>query len=70
MVVWRIIYPLLDDWKLMRILEVPEGQGVSIPKTCTKVLPEEWGNMLAQFGEVEADVIVMLGITEVQDMRE
>jgi hypothetical protein len=68
-VVIRVVYPAMEDFKLMRIWDIAAGQALAVPNVCTKMMPPEWDASVQAVGGVEQDYIDSLGITEVQDMR-
>ncbi len=69
MVVIRVIYPAMDDFKLMRIYEIALGQSLAVSNLASKIMQEDWDTLVLNSGGVEQDVIDGFGVTEVQDMR-
>ena len=69
MVVIRVIYPAMDDFKLMRIYEIATGQSLAVSNLASKVMQEDWDTLVFNSGGVEQDVIDGFGVTEIQDMR-
>ena len=69
MTVIRVIYPVIDDWKLMRIYDIAPGQALAVSPTCTKMMQADWDASVAGIGGIEQDYIDALGITEVADMK-
>jgi hypothetical protein len=69
MAIIRVIYPATADMKLMRIWDIAPGQALAVPNVCTKMMSEEWDNLIANSGGIEEDLIASLEITDVQDMR-
>lgn len=65
----RVIYPFQYGDKLMRIYEVLPTENLAVPKTCTKMMPDDWDASVIAMGGIEEDYIAALEITLVQDMR-
>jgi hypothetical protein len=74
MVVVRIIYPEYEGDKLMRIMDIGEGQLIT-PPGCTVINSEDWANLISGCpGETPEEqeeylIYTQLAVTIVQDLR-
>lgn len=65
----RVVYPVIDGWKLLRIYDLLPTEKLAVGPTCTKMMAEDWDASVTAAGGLEQDYIDALGVTEVQDMR-